>query len=128
MIKLLLKVYGDIMENIFEGYKDQKVGEISETTITEIAEGKQGDFRQDSYWENADSSKSEIAEAKNQRAVELKTANGARFVINMPKTKEMHPKSLLSRFFRTYGVAPSVGLKVKTMLDKNGFNKILLQD
>lgn len=112
----------------YQNYNEMKVGDMSETTIKLIREGTQDEFRGMKYWEASELSKSEIQEAKKQKAIEIICANDAKMVIALPDGLNLHPKTSLARYKATYGHYPQEGDKVKTMMDKNGFNRIVLQD
>jgi len=110
-----------------DSFEEVKVGAVEETKIKEINAGKQDDFRTAAYWENTDSSKSAIAEAKESPAIEVVTENGGRMVVNLPADNVVKPRSVLGRFKRTYGSYPKVGTVVKTEIDKNGFHRVVLE-
>lgn len=109
-------------------YEELKVGTKEETAITGIKQGPASEFRTEAYWENIkDATPEEIEEAKNRAAIEVRTDNGARLVINLPESNTVSPASNLALFKKTYGKYPEKGQKVTTKVDENGFRRIVLE-
>ena len=107
-------------------YKPTPVDIEQEDSITEIHKGKAKDFYSEEYWTATSLTKSEIAEQKEQKAIEIITKNGAKLPMILPKTEMVHPKSLLGKWLKKYGTAPKVGMAIRSKVDQNGFYRIVL--
>lgn len=106
---------------------EMKTGTREKTRIISIEEGKQGELRPDTYWENIKNmSKEELREMKNKSCIKIRTENNATLIMNLPNEKGVHPRSSLALFKKKYGSYPKVGMEVETEIDENGFNRIVL--
>lgn len=103
------------------------VGTKEQTTIATILNGTQDQFRGTGYWEHTKLTPSQIESAKKESAIEIQTMNGAKMVIRLPENNRVNPKSGLGLFKKTYGSYPTVGQKVDTKIDENGFNRIVIE-
>lgn len=104
-----------------------KIGEKEKTIVASVSEGVQSDFRTEKYWEATNLTKQQIEDAKKQKAIEVRTNNGASLILNMPQGLKVHPKSTLAKFKKTYGKYPEEGMAVETKIDENGFSRIVLE-
>ena len=101
--------------------KDVKVGTMNEVEVSEIKEGKlkelTGNWESFNKQGNAD---------PDQPAIRVVTTSKAQVTIALPEGDECHPKSKLGRWIKTYGKAPFKGQKVRTMVNADGFEEIVL--
>ena len=111
----------------FSQYQETKIGEKERTAVISVVEGIQSDFRTEKYWDATSLTKQEIEDAKKQKAIEVRTANGASMVLNLPAANKINPKSKLAQFKKTYGKYPEEGMTIETKVDENGFNKVVLE-
>jgi len=124
----VVKVHKKEMNDMdYEQYEEVKAGEKAQTKVTEVNEGKQESFRTDKYFENIEGSAEEIKKIRDSSAIQVKTANGAELVINLPANNRISPKSKLAMYKKTYGDFPKVGQTVATKTDDNGFFRIILE-
>lgn len=107
-------------------YKPTPTDVETDDVITEIHKGKAKDFYTEQYWDATSLTKSQIAEQKEIKAIEIITENGAKLVIILPETEMVHPKSILGKWLKQYQKAPTEGMHIKTLVDKNGFYKVVL--
>ena len=106
-----------------EEYKEMKIGEPEKAKVVEIKEGTLGDFVSPESWNKFDP---EGRTKPEHEAIEIRTNNNARLLIKLPQNKELHPKSLLAKWKRTYGKLPQVGDPVNTVNNEDGFREIML--
>ena len=131
-VKIAVLKSGNIIKDdnnlvYFDEYEDIKPGEKVETTVTEVKEGTQDEFRTDNYWAKVEDTPENIEKMKKAPAIEVTTGNGASMVINLPAGKRVSPKSNLGCWKATYGDYPTKDQKVTTKVDDNGFNRIVLE-
>lgn len=108
-------------------FKETKVGEKTKTSVIEIHEGIEEDFRSPNFWEKIDATKDEIERLKKTAAIEILTANGARMVIRLPADDKIRPNSNIALWKKTYGDYPEEGQDVYTKTDENGFERVVLE-
>lgn len=106
-------LYGDLHE--------AKAGDITPTEVVSVERGKARDLMPDELLEN-----SRYPVDLDSDIVKVVCANGAVDYFNVPKDGILKTKNKLARYKRTYGVLPARGAKVNTMIDENGFNRLLL--
>ena len=111
----------------FSGYEEVKAGEKEDTKVVSVTKGKQSDFRSEAYWDKIEDTPTNIRNIKNQDAIEVKTANSASIVINLPESKKVNPRSNLALWKKTYGDYPAIDQEVRTKTDEFGFNRIVLE-
>lgn len=109
-----------------EGYQEKKTGTQEKTKITSIEEGTAEELRGEGYWSKFEGSKDQLKDAKKQKCILVSCVNGASIVIALPKENTVHPKSTMGKFKKTYGKYPEDGMEVTTIMDENGFNRIML--
>tara|TARA_Y100000310_G_C20396323_1_gene675265 strand:+ start:225 stop:566 length:342 start_codon:yes stop_codon:yes gene_type:complete len=100
-------------------YEEIKSGDRESSEIIEIVEGKLGDFKSVNYFKNNPS----MAE---ESAIRLICENGAKLDIRLPGNYVITPQSNLTKFKRKYAEFPRVGLTVETVVDEQGFIKVIL--
>lgn len=108
--------------NLYEGITEQKSGDVSTTTIQTVEKGKAKDLMSEEMREA-----SQYPIADDAIVLRVETANGTETFFNFPKDGVVKPKHKLARFKATYGKYPEVGMEVKTILEANGFNSLLMQ-
>jgi hypothetical protein len=101
--------------------KDVKAGTMNEVTVSEIKEGNLKELV--GNWEKFNKQGEANPE---QRAIKVVTSSKAARTVPLPEGDECHPKSIMGRWIKTYGAAPFVGQKVKTMVNADGFEDIVL--
>ena len=111
------------MTQIYEGLKEQKTGDITSTKVSEVIRGKAHDLMSKELIEA-----SEYPVPADLEVIKLTTENGTVEFFNLPKDGVVKPKHRLARFKATYGSYPEVGLEIKTMLNNNGFNRVVLSN
>lgn len=114
----------------FSKFKEMKTGVKAKTKVKEILEGKMEDFKDDAYFDAMENvSKDEKKAAKEAAAINVIAENGASIQIRLPKggNMEVHPKSTLASWKRTYKEYPAVGQEINTETDQSGFGKIVLE-
>ena len=109
-------------QNLYEGLKEQKSGDVSTTTIEAVVKGQAKDLMNAELREA-----SQYPIADDAVVLKVSTANGTETYFNFPKDGIVKPKHKLARFKATYGKYPEVGMEVKTILEANGFNSLLMQ-
>jgi len=115
---------GECMAYNPSGYKEAKVADVGkqiDDEVTEIVEGKLSDFVKN--WETFDKSGNANPE---QPTINVKVKCGASILIPLPPGTEFHPKSKMAKWVNTYSKPPSKGQKVRCIMDKSGFYRIML--
>jgi len=107
--------------------KEMKVGTIAEAEVTELLEATLGEIVGDEHWEkfDKDGTQSRDTPALQVEATD-EAGHRAKLLIRLPATSEVHPKSTMARWKRTYGAFPERGQLVKLMLDADGFYQLVL--
>lgn len=107
-------------------YKQTPIDVEVDDKIIDIKKGKAVDFYSEEYWSATTMTKSQIAEVKDTKAIEIITEKGAKLTIILPETEMVHPKAVLGKWLKKYGKAPELNMRIKTKIDQNGFYRIIL--
>ncbi len=103
----------------WDDFDEIKAGQREESKIIEIKQGKIADFKSPNYFlKNPD--------IKEEPAIQIICENESKLDIRLPKNKKITPQSNLTRWKKMYQKFPEVGDKVDTVVDENGFRKIVL--
>jgi hypothetical protein len=110
-----------------KGYELTQAGEVSDTVVSKIEEGVISDFIPKDKLQFSEGEE-DREERATQPAVQVSTANGARKIIALPRgSNQLHPKSSLALWHKTYKAYPFVGQKVQTETDDKMFQRIVLK-
>lgn len=114
-----------VAEHKWEGYEENKAGDVEKTTIVEVRPGVMADFKSKEYFEKVDSERRE--QARMAKAVQIVCKNGAKMEITLPANGTKYsPKSNLAAWKKTYKKLPEAGDEVDSERNDNGFWEIRL--
>lgn len=101
-----------------EGTEEVKAGDTEKTKITELKAGVLKDFVNKEYIKKAGEA------VGDQKAIRITTENGADLTMTTPK--KISPNAHIAKFKRQYGKYPEKDMEVTTIIDEDGYSKIIL--